>query len=857
MSSPRLPLGREAQTLIAVASEHAEVKKKSPATAHLLLAMMQESGTAKLILQNRGISMKALKKTVSEADSEDGRIFNDMLREASRISRQLRGREIGGVHLLAALASLPGSSADLVLKKLECDPISLRNAAIGSLTGRGMKWVGTREPDTTDKYTAAANQGEGRMPLPSHSARRAANASPPAPLPEQPGTRRPALFKDPAKKKNTNRAVTRPEPFLKLRKKAERADSEAHETPASPEPEKKLREKSAPGVTPVVKQEKAQAECADFEIDPEKTPVLFSLGMNLADAAALGEIDPLIGRKEELERLTDVLLKRRANNPLIVGEPGVGKTAIVQGLALSIAKGRMNALKDRIIMQISGGDLLSGTQLRGALSEKLGALKKEVEEADGRIVLFIDEIHSLFSGTDGSSDVAQELKQVLAQGGLPLIGTTTPAEMKQFMENDPAFLRRFTMIEIDEPSEEEAVEIISGIIKAYEEHHGVSISSEALESAVSLTSRYIQDRALPDKALSLLDLVAAGCRRDGRDIVTVDDISRALAKEIGVPARRILASEQKRLLELEQVLSERIVGQKEVLSTLSEVLRRNAVGFRGKRPIGSFMFLGPTGVGKTETAKVLSEVLFPGTGGLLRFDMSEMSEAHATARLIGSPPGYVGHEDGGQLTEAVRKRPYSLVLLDEIEKAHRDVMQLLLGLLDDGRLTDGRGKTVDFSNTIIIMTSNLGHGSRKTARTLGFGADDTTNATAERRSGILERARAALPVELWNRIDEPIVFDPLSMKDAAEVGSKMLAEVASKLSGEQGVTVEHTPETVQFLLDHGGYDPELGARPMRRTIQRYVEAPLAGLILKGEIKKGDTALISPDDEAGLSISLKS
>jgi len=820
--------------LFETAARSAESRGEPLTTADLLLAMAAVPGTARLVLTNRGLNEQALRKAARGAGGEPGYVLTEITHQASQIASQLKSREVAGVHLLAALTFTADSAAVRVFEDLECDPLFLRNAAFGSLTVGGLRLVNREEEVRKGGHASHASM-DGGPPSPSIEARRAAACTASPHLPVQETKRRERPLSRPLGRKNETRKSERKEirpPLLKLPVKSE----------ARP----------APKAEPPVK-DHTPAKIGDFDLDPKTFPLLTSLGRNLMAAASRGDIDPLIGRQEEIGLLTDILLKRRANNPLLVGPPGVGKTAIVEGLALLSSRGEIPALQGRIIIQISAGDLLTGTQLRGALAEKIGGLRKEVEQSGGRVILFIDEIHGLLSGADASGDIVQELKSSLAQGKSPLIGTTTPAEMKQHLERDPALLRRFSVIEIPEPSEAEAEGIILGVKGEYEAHHGVSIPEESVRAAVSLTARYVTDRALPDKALSLIDLVAAGCRRDGRSRVDPEDVGRTLAKEMGVPAERLLASQQKRLMDLEGVLEKRIVGQKHVLRSVSEVLRRNAVGFRARRPIGSFLFLGPTGVGKTETAKVLAEVLFPGPGGLIRFDMSE---SHATARFVGSPPGYIGHEEGGQLTEAVRKRPYSLILLDEIEKAHRDVLQLLLGVLEDGRLTDGRGKTVDFTNSVIIMTSNLGDGERGRGRTMGFGAVSPAEESFAAREAVLRSARSDLPVELWNRIDEPLVFDRLTTEDAMTVGSRLLGEVAERLRIEQNVTMDILPGTLERLLRVGGYDESLGARPMRRTIQHHVEAPLASMILSGALERGDTALIGPDEDQGLSITPK-
>jgi len=469
--------------------------------------------------------------------------------------------------------------------------------------------------------------------------------------------------------------------------------------------------------------------------------------------------------------------------------------------------------------------------------------------ASGRVVLFFDELHALLASHDGAEAV-EELKAAIGRGEMPCIGATTDEEYARHVAADPALARRFTAIEIGEPLEEEAVRIVAGAAPAYAAHHKVAYGAEAIEGAVRMSARYLPERALPDKAIGLLDLAGARAKRSGAAEVTAADVASVLAEQIGVPAERLTSSDRQKLLDLERELKARIVGHEAVLTAIAETLRRNAAGFRTGRPIGSFLLLGPTGVGKTETAKALAEVLFAHESAMIRLDMTEFSEAHAVARLVGSPPGYVGHEEGGQLTEAVRRRPYCLVLIDEVEKAHRDVVQILLQLLDDGRLTDGRGRTVDFGNAVIAMTSNLGADMREIGgpkRRVGFAAGDgrrDDGAARGVRTAILEAARAALPPELWNRIDEPLVFEPLERAQVAAIARLMLSRVAAQLSKEHGVALAIRDGAVEALADAGGFDAELGARPMRRTIQRLVEGPIARLVLSGEIARGGSVALA-------------
>jgi ATP-dependent Clp protease ATP-binding subunit ClpC len=431
----------------------------------------------------------------------------------------------------------------------------------------------------------------------------------------------------------------------------------------------------------------------------------------------------------------------------------------------------------------------------------------------------------------------------MARGEFPCIGATTHDEYRKFISADPALERRFTAVVVNEPSVPETVEILQGIIGRYEEHHALRYLPEALEAAASLASRYVTDRFMPDKAISVVDLAGSRCHREGREVVEASDVARVVAKLAGVPEERLLMNDSARLLRLEQDLSGRIIGHTEAVARIARVIRRNYAGFASRRPMGSFLFLGPTGVGKTEMARALAEVLFGNRDALVRLDMSEMSEQHGVSRLIGAPAGYVGFGEGGQLTEPVRRRPSSVVVLDEIEKAHREVQMLLLQVLEEGRLTDGKGRHIDFSNTVIVMTTNLGaEAFSRTGRPVGFGTD--AGGTADAMDLASSVARKALPPELWNRIDERLPFRPLEEVEVARIATLLLEESSKRLSSERGIQYVAGDDVVGHLLKSGGFDPQLGARPMRQMVQRLVEAPLAERILAGEFGSGDRVRVA-------------
>ena len=595
-----------------------------------------------------------------------------------------------------------------------------------------------------------------------------------------------------------------------------------------------------------------------YKLSEKEYPTLAKLGRNLSLEAVRGDLDGLVGRADEIEQIIDILGRRRSNNPILVGPAGVGKTAIVEGLAVDLV-GRMGdgtGLGDRVVVELEMGRVLSGTQLRGSFSERLLGIKDEVLKAGGRVIIFLDEIHTwMGAGASGDgADAAGEFKAALARGQFPCVGATTPQEYARFIENDPAFKRRFQLVEVGEPSPEEAVEIIRGVIASYQEHHKVEFEDEAVAAAVQFSRRYIPDLMLPAKAIGLLDTAGSRARRKNQDKVTRTIVAEVVSDRTGVPVDKLLMRDRERFLRMEEQLSASLIGHADVIQRVSQVIRRNYAGFHSGRPIGSFLFLGPTGVGKTELVKVLADFLFRDRNAMVRIDMSEYREAHAVSRLIGAPPGYVGYEHGGQLTEAVRRKPYQIVLFDEVEKAHPEVLNVLLQLLDDGHLTDGRGRKVDFSNTVIILTSNLGSGQFRaglaavTRTRIGFGGLQVTTTayqptlTPEIEQEVVSIARSALSPELWNRIEERLVFGPLSRSEVACIAHLQLRDSSRRLAIEREVYLETGDGLLEYLIDHGGYDPQLGARPMRQTIGRLVEAPVSELILDGSANPGDHVL---------------
>jgi len=567
----------------------------------------------------------------------------------------------------------------------------------------------------------------------------------------------------------------------------------------------------------------------------ERYQILKKYSRNLTEMAKRGELDPVIGRDEEIRRMEQILSRRRKNNPVLIGEPGVGKTAIAEGLAQRIVDDEVaETLKGKELVALDIGSMVAGSKFRGEFEDRLKAVVREIEAQHGETILFIDELHTLVGAgaAEGAIDASNMLKEPLSRGTFQVIGATTLDEYRERIEKDAALERRFQRILVREPTVEETIEILEGLREKLTEHHRIEITDDALGAAARLSERYVSDRFLPDKAIDLVDEAASRLRVDGTgDAVTEAEIAALVAQWTGIPAERMLEEERARLTSMEEALHARVIDQDEAVHAVAEAVRHSRAGLSDpRRPIGTFLFLGPTGVGKTELAKTLAAFLFGSDTALLRIDMSEYMERHAVARLIGSPPGYVGYEEGGQLTEAVRRRPYQVVLFDEIEKAHPQVMNLLLQLLDEGRLTDGHGRTVDFRHTILIMTSNAG--------SEHFLADAGEETIHERvRADLRESFRP----EFLNRIDETIMFHPLSEAAIGRIVDLKAADLNERLA-EQSIRLSLTDEAKRVLAK-AGYDPHYGARPLARAMKRLVENPLASKIVGGEISDGAAVTI--------------
>ena len=667
------------------------------------------------------------------------------------------------------------------------------------------------------------------------------------------------------------------------------------------------------GETP--KSRAAENRAAAAREDGGKTKTLKEFTRDLTADARSGRLDPVIGRDDEIRRVIQILSRRTKNNPCLIGEPGVGKTAIAEGLARKIVMGDVpDDLLDKRILSLDLSGMVAGTKYRGEFEERIKKVMEEVKKA-GNVILFIDELHTIVGAgsAEGAVDAANIIKPALGRGEIQVIGATTLNEYRKYIEKDAALERRFQPVQVGEPSQEASLEILKGLREKYEKHHNLQITDEALEAAVSLSARYINDRFLPDKAIDLMDEAASRVRMEAEEIspevksleeklavltrdkeaaienqdyetaaqlrdieknyrdqveaerdkrrqnhtqhrpVNADDIAAVVAGWTGIPVTRLTEDEGARLLRMEDTLHERVVGQDEAVKAVARAIRRGRVGLKDpKRPIGSFLFLGPTGVGKTELCKSLAEAMFGDENAMIRIDMSEYMERHTVSRLIGSPPGYVGHDEGGQLTEKVRRKPYSVVLFDEIEKAHEDVWNVLLQILDDGRITDSQGRTVDFKNTVIVMTSNIGAKSLTAASgRLGFSAEERgSDPDAEKRfqqakETVMAELRQTFRPEFLNRIDDSIVFRSLTEENIQEVARRMLKTVSARMES-MGIHLDASEAAIVELAKEG-YDPKYGARPLRRAIQSQVEDAVAEKMLDGTLREGDTAKLTVED----------
>lgn len=886
--------------LLVVVDESHDVAHKlgqTPTSAHVLLCLFTAKNQAAIFLAERQITGDRLLEGVRTRLDEKPDTWERILRRAQEVATVNESDRIGSLHVLIALCSFVDSAAYRLMKGLNIDIAAVRNAALAWLqrntlpTGPGHERVpapnregGAGGSASSQEQAPSRRQVEpfaGRQhasaPQENRPAPSARTSVEPASAPtvalrnltptqhegEKPrtarGLRAPIDVRKASEPPVAPPAAPAPKPTVTNDLRA-RLLAQSTIAPAEPPPKREVIKAPPPiQVRPLPTQQRPATPAAalrpgtalrqQFALREQEFPLLFKLGRNLTLLAIDEKIDRVVGREAEIDQLIDILNRRRSNNPVLIGDAGVGKTAVVEGLAHRIVGNGETpppkGMDRKILVEVEASRMVSGTGMRGSFAERIQALKKEVAKAEGRIIVFLDELHhwiGMGAGGDGPADGAGELKTALARGEFPCVGATTWEEYRKYVETDPAFERRFQVVRVNEPTPEAAIGIVRGIIPQYAGHHQVDFDDDAVDAAVRLSHRYLPDRRLPDKAIGIIDMAGSRARRLGATSVGRTLVATVVAEQAGLSADKLLMADRDRFLHLEDRLMQRIIGQQHAVERVSAVLRRNYAGFVNSRPIGSFLFLGSTGVGKTEFARALAAVLFHDENSMTRIDMTEFMEAHSVARLIGAPPGYVGHDAGGQLTEAVRRRPYQLILLDEVEKAHPDVLNILIQLLEDGRLTDSRGRTVDFTNTVVVLTSNLGaeQALKKQQRAVGFGASSASQTPVDVHSTVAAEARRHFRPELWNRIDEVLPFDALSRDEVARIARLQLTRSSDRLLRERGIQFACGLDVVEWLIESGGYEPALGARPMRRTIERLIEARIADEIVAGRVESPAT-----------------
>ena len=862
MTTLRTNAGTQADlvTLRKLAQDLAASRKERVTSVHLLAAIASREGQAGELLRERRLDADALLKAGRSFDEDSP----DPLARATVAAKDLGKRapfgEPNAMHLLLALLADRSSAAHRALVQAGVDTTRLRTAAMQLSLGvvaarRGLSLGTTAGKATTGEPVATSTRTPSRIesdkPTTPTLGKRPLGTGVTVPL--FPPTAKPGMDRSPNKTPPVP-SVVAPNPAPTNSTTAGPTPPPATAIPVSlPIPTKPVVEKDRPlgQTSPPLGGRVTSAHA--LALDRAKAPMLCTLGKNLTHIAALGGLDPVLGRETEIDEALDALAKKNQNSCLLVGPAGVGKTSVVRGLALRLAEeGNHDPQTAKLLIELTVTELIAGTGTRGALAERMGTILREMRESDRKVILFFDEIHELFSGS--LDEATAEMKLALAKGELRIIGATTPEEYRKNIESDSTLARRFTVQYIEEPDEDAAFLLCKQVTRALGTHHRATYTDEGIASAISWSMRYLPGRALPDKAISILDAAGARMRRRaGQPSKAISvgpaEVAAIVSNMADIPEERLLETDRDRMLNLEKHLASSVVGHSTALGKIARVLRRNAAGIRAERPLGTFLLLGPTGVGKTETAKAIAQTLFHSADAMTRLDLSEYSEAHAVARLIGAPPGYVGHEAGGQLTEAVRRRSYQVILLDEIEKAHRDVLETFLQVFDEGRMTDGRGRRVDFTNTVIVMTSNLGAAEAmalKSERTVGFSRNTNKVSGDKLEATMLGAARSALPPELYNRIDEVLVFAPLAKTEVEEVARRLLAKLGRSLF-ERGIRLDAEPAVIDVLLAEGGFDEGLGARPMKRAIMRHVEAPIAEMILRGELPSGSVALLSVED----------
>ena len=831
-------------------------------TAHVLLCFFIVENQAQGFLCDRGLTVNLMLDSMQQAPTESENIWAQVYQRAQDIARVQESDTVDSLHMLVSLCSFVDSSAYGMIHKLNVSPAKIRSDLMSRMHAAPPEMVQAQAPQQPPRAPRFGGTSLDAQPMPSPK---------PAPTPRAVALSS-STTSDLARRMNasTEKKKTKPQrsssgrlaplseslsnipiPTVQYLSRQRTQQIEQHEesAEATPSSRTRTRQKPAPKARP-----RSVFMPEAYRLSPKDFPLLTRVGTNLSEAAVQGRLELAIGRDEIILRLIDTLNKRRSNNPLLVGEPGVGKTAIVEGFARYLIEqaklGVPTGLENRVIVSVEASAMVAGTSVRGAFAERMTQLKQEVQRANGRVVIFFDELHHWIGAggsNDGGSDASGELKTALARGEFPCIGATTWAEYTKYIEPDSAFTRRFETVRVPEPDIDSTLKIVTGVRESYEKHHGIEISDDAIEFAVKLAHRYLPNRRNPDKSFGVIDFAGSLARRAQEAQLSHETIARAVADQAGIDPARLMMADRERYAKLDELLAAEIVGQRDAVERAAALLQRNYAGFAAGRPIGSFLFLGPTGVGKTEFARAMARILFGDDDAMLRIDMSEYMESHSVARLIGAPPGYVGHDAAGMLTEPVRRSPYQLILLDELEKAHPDVLNLLIQVLDEGRLTDSRGNTVDFTSTIIVMTTNLGAeelAEGRNARPVGF----TTTTNVDRSEELARReAKKHFRPEIWNRIDEVIVFPALSQKQVAQIAKRLLEQSSDRLQRQREIAFRCTDDVIPLLIEAGGYDPNLGARPMRRTIERIVEHFVAHAILKEQARPGDTLLIGVEN----------
>ena len=830
-----------ARALLDRASAIAQEKCVRLSTLHLAAAWIEQGGEPSRVLVSRGCRTEDL-RIANKVHTEEVGTIERIQSRAKRIAAE-RKSELSSLDLVLAALTDKHTALTSWVQQLGCEPNSLAEEVYRATIRAASARVSAQMPAQRNAVTNIIASG----PVPNAPAM-SDNARP---------SRHPSLLPphDPAKG-NAPKAI-KPASTQSSAQSNSSANSPGKETPNVPAG-------SATGSTPPASAKGAGAQGnrsnaqrgakgapskTPFDIDARTFPAVSMFARNLSAECARGVLEPVVGREKEVGRVLDAVGRRDGRGALIVGAPGVGKSTLLRAVARS--------LESRSVLTLRHADVAAQARASSG-AERCRKLVEELVQLGDRVVLALDPISPWFVSRDVPDDVIIELRAALTAGKIAWIGACTPEEARKLSEIEPWMDRHATRLGIEEPSSDQLRDIVTAYAPLIATHHGVVAEAPVLKFAAELSERYLGGRAQPDRALTVIDLALSRARRAQAPALARETVASVVAEVGGLPIERVASTDHERLLTLERALADKLVGHQHAIRRVADTLRRNAVGFRGSRPIGTFLFLGPTGVGKTECAKAIAEALFPGAGAMTRFDMAEFSEAHSVARLVGAPPGYVGYHDGGQLTDAVRRRPYQLILLDEIEKAHRDVLESLLALLDEGRMTDGRGRTTDFRNTVIVMTSNLGADvfdakPKAVERRIGFGADASgaamvaSNDAQAQSEKVRDAARSAMPPELWNRIDEPIVFAPLAREDLREIARRMLADSFARLRAERSVSLTAGAALVEHLLDQGGYEPSLGARPMRRAISRLVEAPVADAVLRGMLSSGDEGVVDTRD----------